>query len=74
MMSDQRASRRQWLTGMARWGLLGGLAAVSARLLTRDGDCVRHLPCQTCGLWARCDLPRAQRAQAEPGPAERRDA
>jgi hypothetical protein len=64
-MTSESQSRREWLTGAARWGALAGLAAVSGRLLTRSGECTRQLPCQTCGLVARCELPRARQAEAE---------
>lgn len=55
-------TRRQWLASLWRWCALTGLAVLTGRLLFRPrhaADCRRQLPCQSCGLVERCDLPRA---------------
>ncbi len=55
--------RRAWLSGAIRYGTLGGLVIVSGLLATRrSGNSCPGLsiPCETCGLWSQCELPRAR--------------
>lgn len=59
-------TRRQWLASAWRWCAMTVLALLSGRLVIRSGsaaDCGRHLPCRSCRLLARCDLPRAGEAR-----------
>jgi len=63
-MKSSRNSRREWLSGLLRWGALSALAAVAALLMRRSassssGRCVRREPCARCGSLAKCQLPRA---------------
>lgn len=55
-------SRRDWLVSIYRNLVLVILSIGSAFLAFRSGDasgCVRRVPCQTCGLWDRCEQPAA---------------
>lgn len=55
--------RRQWLTRVGRYIMLGGVSVLSLNLLARSlrGGCIQLTsPCQTCGLFQRCVLPRAE--------------
>ena len=67
--SDQERSRREFLRGAARYGLLAALAAVSARAARRDlrslaeQRCVNRGICSGCGVFASCGLPAALSAK-----------
>jgi hypothetical protein len=64
----QMETRRQWFASLGRWCMLAGLAMLTGRLGLRSGratDCERRLPCQRCGLLARCDLPRAVKTRRD---------
>lgn len=66
--SQAATNRREWLTGAIRYGALSGLVIVSGSLATRRSgrSCPGlSIPCQTCGRWSACELPRA-RAEREP--------
>ena len=55
--------RRAWLSGVIRNSTLGVLVIVSGLLATRrSGRSCPGLstPCDTCGLFRGCELPRAQ--------------
>ena len=55
--------RRQWMTRVGRHAMLGGISVLSLNLIGRvvRSGCVRLTsPCQTCGLFNRCVLPRAE--------------
>ena len=57
-------SRRQWLTGLLRWGALSAIGVVAATLVRRssggpEGGCTRRMPCQRCGSLEGCGLPQA---------------
>ncbi len=60
-MDNRVQTRRQWVTGLVRAGLLSILAVVSTVLMRRsaDGRCVQLNPCGDCGRLARCQLPAA---------------
>lgn len=58
-------SRRQLLTGTARYAALGALAVgaggavIKRRRLLREGKCVNRGICKDCGVFTDCGLPRA---------------
>ncbi|MEI6681141.1 MAG: hypothetical protein WCO44_00860 [Bacteroidota bacterium] len=57
-------SRREFLTGMARGGILGLMVLFSGAMLRRwekaDG-CRRSYACGNCGLSDNCNLPEAEK-------------
>ncbi len=56
------ASRREFLSGVARGGILGLLFLFSGAMLRRwekADDCRRSYACAGCGLSDRCTLPEA---------------
>ena len=67
MNPNKKTSRRQWLTGSLRWGLLGAFSAVSVHLLRRKGgveetacrDPKGYMGCRECMELKGCKLPRA---------------
>ena len=68
MNPNKKTSRRQWLTGLLRWGLLGVFGAVSVHLLRRRGgveeetaciDLKGYTGCRACQRLKGCKLPRA---------------
>ncbi len=69
--SEKRLGRRRWLVACTRYGLLGGLGVLSARLAVQSGgvsareDCKRRPTCSSCGLLAGCRLPQAALAKRE---------
>lgn len=67
---NEQVNRRAFLRGTARWGLLGGLATVTAVLALRRQTCARAGACAGCRLTARCELPPAIqfRQQTKGGP------
>ncbi|TWU37885.1 hypothetical protein Q31b_46740 [Novipirellula aureliae] len=57
-----KGSRRDWFVSVYRNALLVILSIGSAFLAFRSRDasgCTRRIPCQTCGLWDRCEQPAA---------------
>ncbi len=61
-----QTDRRTWLTAAVRYGVLGGLGVVTWQLVLRgDGSSCPPLTsaCASCGLWSRCELPRAQQSR-----------
>ena len=62
---DDETSRRNWLTDVARYAMLGGIAVLAWKLIARSGaDCIRSVPsCHDCRLLAACRLPRANRTR-----------
>ena len=60
-----RANRREFLRGGARYALLTTLAGVSATLLKRSGGkisgqtCINQGICSGCNAYAGCGLPQA---------------
>ena len=64
---DKKTSRRQWLTGSLRWGLLAAFSTVSVHLLRRKGDVKEagcrdpkgYTGCRACLELNGCKLPRA---------------
>lgn len=62
--------RRQLLVRVGRYALLGGITVLSLNLVNRvfGRGCVRlQSPCQTCGLFDRCELPKAEANKKEHG-------
>ena len=67
MKNDKRTSRRQWLRGSLRWGLLSAMTGLSAHLLLRkpgieESSCrdpQGHSGCRGCLSLGGCKLPRA---------------
>ncbi len=67
MKNDKRTSRRQWLRGFLRWGLLGAMTGLSAHLLQRkpgieESPCLDpqgDTGCRRCLSLGGCKLPRA---------------
>lgn len=66
--SDKKVNRRNALAGLARWGVLGVVGAVTGVFLKRKPtveneqacvDTARRLGCRQCGQLDRCGLPRA---------------
>ncbi|QEG00633.1 hypothetical protein Mal15_47040 [Stieleria maiorica] len=58
--------RRQWLVRVGRYALLGGMSVLTLNLLRRANNlgCVQLTsPCQTCGLFKKCGLPKADQAR-----------
>ena len=58
-------SRREFLSGAGRFcaaaGLAGGCAYLALRQSNADArDCVKVVPCDDCGSFVRCQLPKAQ--------------
>ena len=63
-MERSPSTRRQWLTGLLRWGALSGIATVAAVLIRRragglNSRCTLQLPCERCGNLATFQLPQA---------------
>jgi len=57
-------NRRNFIRGIARGGLLGGLLLVPGifiyrRQVTGDGECSGNFHCSRCGKLSRCTLPEA---------------
>lgn len=67
MSTNKKTSRRQWITGSIRWGLLTAFSAVSVYLLRRKGgveeaacrDPKGQAGCRACLELKGCKLPRA---------------
>ncbi len=61
----ERANRREFLRGGARYTLLAGLAAVSALLIKRrrgalpGQTCINQSICRGCSVVGNCGLPQA---------------
>ena len=72
------ASRRQFLRDGLRYTILGGLAAISGKLVAREAArpagqvCVSAGICRACAAFEDCGLPRALSAKAAPGHSPRR--
>ena len=71
---EDRANRREFLRGSARYALLTTLAAVSATLFKHSGGklsgqtCINEGLCSGCTAYADCGLPQAlSRKQATDG-------
>ena len=70
-----RATRREWLASLARWGGLAALAGLTAWLTGRAGGGAAAAPrgsglrltprCADCGAFLRCTLPEAESARAQ---------
>lgn len=62
-MNDGNVTRRQWLAGWLRSGVLAVLAAGTVLLARRSGaargPCPPRLPCEQCGSRGGCQLPQA---------------
>lgn len=59
---EENDDRRQLLIRSGRYAMLGGLSILSINLIQRvvNAGCVRfESPCQTCGLFEACELPKA---------------
>ena len=62
-MESSASTRRDFVTAVARWSALAGLAGMSAGLLTRarplnrDGTCGIAPACGGCPAWTTCRLP-----------------
>ncbi len=63
--TESKSSRRDFLAGVLRYGVLGllglagGLAAAKRRRLVRQGRCVNEGVCDNCSILAQCRLPAA---------------
>jgi len=58
-IDNERQNRRGWFTACARLAVLGGCAAGSAVLLSREGECHASVACDQCGKLPDCGLPQA---------------
>lgn len=62
--SSTGPTRREFVTGFARWSALVGLAGISASLLTRgsprggNGSCSIAPACGGCPAWTTCRRPQ----------------
>ena len=64
--TEENDDRRQLLIRAGRYVMLGGVSILSLNLFNRVrvGGCVRlESPCQTCGLFNRCVLPKAEESR-----------
>jgi len=64
--------RREFLSGTGRFcaamGLGGGCAYLALRRANGDArDCVKVLPCDDCGSFGSCQLPKAQLSRESRG-------
>ena len=71
--SNEQIGRREFLRGSVRYGLLAGLAAVVARVVSnRSGEtCTNQGICSGCPTFTGCELPQAlsaKQAEAKPQP------
>lgn len=66
--TNKKVNRRNALAGLARWGVLGIVGAVTGVFLKRTltseneqacADTARRLGCRQCGQLDQCGLPRA---------------
>jgi hypothetical protein len=67
---EDNDDRRQLLIRVGRYAILGGISVLSLNLFNRvlGSGCVRlQSPCQTCGLFDRCALPKAEASKQELG-------
>lgn len=65
MKDAGKTSRREFLTGLVRWGALAGAAAGGAKLTAKDGEtCTNQGICSSCGRYEGCGLPQALSAKA----------
>ena len=69
--SNEPMDRREFLRGSLRYGLLAGLAALTARTLTRRGaqSCTNEGICRGCPVYTGCELPQALSAKQAGVPA-----
>ena len=68
--SEDNDDRRQILIQVGRYAILGGISVLSLHLLGRAlrRGCVNlQSPCQTCGLFNRCELPKAEASKRSDG-------
>ena len=71
--AEENEDRRQLLIRAGRYTMLGGLSVLSLNLLSRVlvAECVSlESPCQTCGLFNRCTLPKAEESRHASTPGE----
>lgn len=67
MRTNSQTSRRQWIRGVLRGGLLAVFGGASVHLLRREkaveeSDCIDpqgYTVCPACREWSGCKLPRA---------------
>ena len=67
---EDNDDRRQLLIRVGRYAMLGGISGLSLHLVSRGlrRGCVNlQSPCQTCGLFDRCALPKAEASKQELG-------
>jgi len=67
-------SRREFLTSVARGGILGLMVLFSGAMLRRwenADDCRRSYACGNCGLSDRCNLPEAEKFRIEKNAPEK---
>ncbi len=66
---SKTTGRRQWLTGVLRYTLLGGLTVLSGHLLHKSQrpECRSNVTCQRCRAWDSCRLPQAVESRLEKG-------
>lgn len=70
MNPEDNDDRRGLLVRVGRYAMLGGISALSLHLAGRvlARGCVNlQSPCQTCGLFDRCSLPKADASKQELG-------
>jgi hypothetical protein len=70
---EENDDRRQLLIRVGRYAMLGGISVLSLNLFNRvlGSGCVQlQSPCQTCGLFKRCELPKAEASQQQLGEEE----
>jgi hypothetical protein len=65
----QSVSRREFLRGTARYGLLALMAGLTVSSLKngRKQKCLNQGLCGGCSVFARCELPQAVSAKRAPG-------
>ena len=69
-MKEQKdkIERRQWLVRLGRHIILGGISILSLKLVMRrlNAGCIRpKSPCQSCGVFTDCGLPRAEESRKQ---------
>lgn len=65
MKGVKRTTRREFLTGLVRWGAAAGAVAAGAKLTAKDGEtCTNQGICSSCGRFEGCGLPQALSAKA----------